>query len=59
MESIKFALLSFGKSVLDKALVVHTDNYAASLIIESGSNKAHFRVWLYKYTKFVLKITST
>ena len=43
LESIKFALQSFGNEIRDKALVVHTDNYAASLIVDSGSNKIHLQ----------------
>ena len=43
LESIKYALLALKSKVISKALLVHTDNWATSQIVDSGSNKEHLQ----------------
>ena len=58
MRAINYALISFVKQIVNKSVLCHTDNYAASRIVSIGSNNRELQDMALSISDFVAKIAS-
>ena len=53
--AVQFALHSFAPKISNKSVYWETDNYAAFLIVASGSNKEHLQTFAEDIYKLIIK----